>query len=338
MADARPGDSESAGPEGAAIAAHGLTKTYPGRAGQPAKTALKNLGLVVPRGSIFGLLGPNGAGKSTFINILAGLVVKTSGQVRIWGFDIDRNPRQSRASIGVVPQELNLDPFFTPRETLEQQAGLYGVPKRRRRSDEILAAVGLSDKAHAYARTLSGGMRRRLLIAKAMVHDPPVLVLDEPTAGVDIELRQQLWSYVRALNARGVTIVLTTHYLEEAQELCDRIAIIHRGEVAACDTTPNLLARIDRKTLTVTPATALEAVPSGLQGFASELRPDGRLAISYRPSRVHMEDLLARLRRAGVEIRDLSTEEADLEDIFLELTAEQRQPDRLQAAALSSAD
>jgi ABC-2 type transport system ATP-binding protein len=333
MADGCDEDGE---PGGAAIAARGLKKTYLGSGGQPAKVALKGIDLVVPRGSIFGLLGPNGAGKSTFINILAGLVVKTSGQVRIWGFDPDRNPRQSRASIGVVPQELNLDPFFTPRELLELQAGLYGVPKGRRRSDEILAAVGLSDKADAYARTLSGGMRRRLLIAKAMVHDPPVLVLDEPTAGVDIELRQQLWSYVRALNARGVTIVLTTHYLEEAQGLCDRIAIIHRGEVAACDTTPNLLARIDRKTLIVTPATALDGVPAGLHGFASELRSDGRLAISYRSSRVYMEDLLARLRRAGVEIRDLTTEEVDLEDIFLELTAERRQPDR-PPAALSSA-
>src|SRR5437764_3913513 len=218
-----------------AIAISGLSKVYRGRAG--AKPALDAVDLAIPRGSLFGLLGPNGAGKSTLINILAGLVVKTAGRAAIWGVDIDKQPRQSRAAIGVVPQELNIDPFFTPREMLDLHAGLYGVPRRERRTDEILAAVGLTDMADAYARTLSGGMRRRLMVGKAMVHSPPVLVLDEPTAGVDVELRRQLWDHVRELNARGATILLTTHYLEEAEELCDRIAIIDRGKVVACDTT-----------------------------------------------------------------------------------------------------
>ncbi|MDP5347573.1 MAG: ABC transporter ATP-binding protein, partial [Paracoccaceae bacterium] len=220
---------------GNAIEIRGLVKTYGGSKGQPEKQALRGIDLDVPTGSVFGLLGPNGAGKSTLINILAGLVVKTAGQVRIWGFDQDINPRQSRAAIGVMPQELNLDPFFTPRAALEMQAGLYGVPKSQRRSDEILALVGLSDKAEAYARTLSGGMRRRLLLGKALVHHPRILVLDEPTAGVDIELRQMLWENVRKLNRQGMTIILTTHYLEEAEERCDQIAIINQGQVVARD-------------------------------------------------------------------------------------------------------
>src|SRR6056297_3743570 len=225
-----------------AIEVRGLRKVYAGRGGTAPKEALKGIDLDIPAGSIFGLLGPNGAGKSTFINILAGLVVKTSGTVRIWGFDQDVNPRQSRASIGVVPQELNLDPFFAPRAALEVQAGLYGVPKSQRRSDEILRLVGLEDKAEAYARTLSGGMRRRLLLAKALVHTPHVLVLDEPTAGVDIELRQMLWENVRRLNREGMTVILTTHYLEEAEEMCDEIAIINQGDLVARDSTANLLS------------------------------------------------------------------------------------------------
>jgi ABC-2 type transport system ATP-binding protein len=304
-----------------AIEARGLRKVYRGQHGQPPKLALNNIDLAIPRGSIFGLLGPNGAGKSTFINILAGLVVKTDGALRIWGFDPDRNPRQARASIGVVPQELNIDPFFTPHEILEFQAGMYGVRKGRRRTDEILAALGLTDKRDAYARTMSGGMRRRLLIAKAMVHDPPVLVLDEPTAGVDIELRQQLWSYVQALNARGATIVLTTHYLEEAEQLCDRIAIINRGIVAACDTKANLLRRIDSKALVITPERALHAVPPTLQALGAELHADGRLVLSYAPSQQAVEGLLTKVREAGIAIHDLSTDEPDLGDIFLNLVS-----------------
>ena len=230
-----------------AIEIRGLRKTYAASKGAPVKEALKGVDLDIPQGSVFGLLGPNGAGKSTLINILAGLVVKTAGQVTIWGFDQDVNPRQSRASIGVMPQELNLDPFFTPRSALEVQAGLYGVPKSQRRSDEILRLVGLEDKAEAYARTLSGGMRRRLLLAKALVHTPHVLVLDEPTAGVDIELRQMLWENVRRLNREGMTVILTTHYLEEAEEMCDEIAIINQGDLVARDSTVNLLSRLDGK-------------------------------------------------------------------------------------------
>jgi ABC-2 type transport system ATP-binding protein len=299
-----------------------LRKTYKSQGGAPEKEALKGVTLAIPRGSIFGLLGPNGAGKSTFINILAGLVIKTSGTARIWGFDIDEHPRQARASIGVVPQELNIDPFFTPLEMLEIQAGLYGVPKAERRSMEILEAVGLADKKDAYARTLSGGMRRRLLVAKALVHTPPVLVLDEPTAGVDIELRKSLWDYVRKLNARGVTIVLTTHYLEEAEELCGRIAIVNHGDVVACDTTSALLARIDEKTLLVTPDRPLSAIPESLRARngRTQLRPDGRLALAFSRAETRIGDLLDQVKAAGISIADLSTEESDLEDIFLQLT------------------
>ena len=239
-----------------ALQAKGLSKTYKAVGPTAAKQALKGIDLAVPRGSIFGLLGPNGAGKSTFINILAGMVVKSGGMAEIWGFDIDKNPRQARASIGIVPQELSIDPFFTPGEIMDLQAGMYGVPKSQRRTLEILTAMGLDDKLDAYARTLSGGMRRRLLVAKALVHNPPVLVLDEPTAGVDIELRRQLWDYVIELNKAGVTIVLTTHYLEEAEELCDTIAIIDQGELRACDSTQNLLAQIDNKTILVRSASA----------------------------------------------------------------------------------
>lgn len=306
-------------PDGAAISARGLKKIYAPTRKAPAKEALKGIDLDVPVGSIFGLLGPNGAGKSTFINILAGLVTKTAGTASIWGFDIDKNPRQSRASIGVVPQEINMDVFFTPKEALEIQAGLYGVPKRERRTMEILAALGLEDKANAYVRMLSGGMKRRLLVAKAMVHAPPILILDEPTAGVDIELRKQLWDYVLKLHAEGVTIVLTTHYLEEAQELCDRIAIIHQGSVVACEPTDKLLASLDSKTLLVTPTEPLAAAPL-LHPYAAELKSDGRLAIPYQPSKGEVAVILDRLHAAGVGVRDLTTVEADLEDVFLELT------------------
>src|SRR4249919_1665109 len=239
-----------------AIRIDSLSKTYAG-----GKRALNDVSFDVPRGQIFGLLGPNGAGKSTLINILAGLVVKTSGKVTIWGFDIDEHPRNAKRSIGVVPQEIIFDPFFTPRETLEIQAGLYGIPPSDRHSDELLAAMHLTDKANAYARTLSGGMKRRLLVAKAMTHSPPILVLDEPTAGVDVELRRQLWDYVRKLNAQGVTIVLTTHYLEEAEQLCDRIAIIHHGRVIANEPTRELIAKAQDKAVVVTFESDIAQVP-----------------------------------------------------------------------------
>jgi len=307
-----------------AIEIEGLTKVYPGRNGQESKTALDDVSLTIPRGSFFALLGPNGAGKSTLINIMAGLVLKTAGRVRIWDYDIDTHDRQARCSIGVVPQELNLDPFFAPRELLDVQAGLYGVPKRERRTMEILDAVGLADKADAYARTLSGGMRRRLLVAKAMVHTPPILVLDEPTAGVDIELRQQLWAYVKDLNARGTTILLTTHYLEEAETLCDRTAIIHRGHVAACDTTRNLLGRLDSKMVTVTvgDGARLDPLPVPLTALEATVTRRGadQVVIRYKPSQTSMGVVLDAFRAAGLEIRDLVTEETDLEDIFLQLT------------------
>ena len=306
-----------------AIETRALSKTYRSRGGE--KRALNDVSLQVPRGSFFGLLGPNGAGKSTFINILAGLVVKTSGQASVWGYDIDRSTRAARSAIGVVPQELNLDPFFTPRELLDVQAGLYGVPKAERRTAEILAAVGLSDKADAYARTLSGGMRRRLLVAKALVHTPPVLVLDEPTAGVDIELRQQLWAYVRELNATGTTIMLTTHYLEEAEQLCDRIAIINHGKVVAHDTTRALLGRLDNKTLILTVDRDLQAVPAALERFGPELKGERQIVIRFKPSEGAFGAIFAAVQNARLGVIDLSTEETDLEDIFLQLTARRRE-------------
>lgn len=302
-----------------AIEIRGLVKTYGGAKGQPEKKALQGIDLDVPTGSVFGLLGPNGAGKSTLINILAGLVVKTAGDVKIWGFDQDVNPRQSRAAIGVMPQELNLDPFFTPRAALEVQAGLYGVPKAQRRSDEILALIGLEDKAEAYARTLSGGMRRRLLLGKALVHHPQILVLDEPTAGVDIELRQMLWTNIRKLNQDGMTIILTTHYLEEAEEMCNQIAIINQGQVVARDSTAALLGRMDRKTMVIHPASPATQLPEG-PGLDVMQRADGSLAISYHTRQTTAEQVLEAVHNAGVSIRDVKTEQADLQDVFLNLT------------------
>ena len=292
-----------------------LEKTYNG-----GKRALQGVSIDVPRGEIFGLLGPNGAGKSTMINILAGLVNKTGGSASIWGFDIDKHPRNAKASIGIVPQEIIFDPFFTPRETLEMQAGLYGVPKERRRTAELLRAVHLEDKAEAYSRTLSGGMKRRLLVAKAMVHSPPILVLDEPTAGVDIELRQQLWDYVRSLNKQGVTVVLTTHYLEEAEQLCDRIAIINHGRVIANETTGTLVGMAQEKAVEVTVDRDVTAMPEGSCFDKIELKGERTLAITYRQDKVHAGEVLAALQRGGFGIVDVSTREADLEDVFLNLT------------------
>jgi ABC-2 type transport system ATP-binding protein len=299
----------------AAIAIRDLQKTYAG-----GKRALDGVSLDVPRGQIFGLLGPNGAGKSTMINILAGLVNKSGGSASIWGFDIDEHPRNAKASIGVVPQELVFDPFFTPSETLEIQAGLYGVPKERRITTELLRAVRLEDKANAYARTLSGGMKRRLLVAKAMVHSPPILVLDEPTAGVDIELRQQLWNYVRELHGRGVTIVLTTHYLEEAEQLCDRIAIINHGRVIANEPTRTLLGMAQEKAVEVTVDRDIETLPDAGCFDKIELMGERTLAITYRKDKVNAGEVLAALQRGGFGIVDVSTREADLEDVFLNLT------------------
>ena len=302
-------------PENAAIEIEGLCKTYAG-----GKAALDNVSLSIPRGRIFGLLGPNGAGKSTLINILAGIVMKTSGRASIWGFDIDADSRNARYSIGVVNQEILFDPFFSPLETLENQAGYYGVPKARRRSMELLRAVRLEDKAHAYARTLSGGMKRRLMVAKAMVHSPPILVLDEPTAGVDIELRQQLWAYVRQLNAQGVTIVLTTHYLEEAEELCDRIAIINHGRVIADKPTRELVNMAQEKVVELTLDRDVAILPQSDCFEKVEHGGERTLIITYRKNRANAGQVLAAVQAEGLGIVDVSTREPDLEDVFLNLT------------------
>lgn len=304
-----------------AIEAIGLEKIYRASGKMPEKRALKAIDLKVRRGSIFGLLGPNGAGKSTFINILAGLVTKTSGTARIWGLDIDQHPRSSRAAIGVVNQEIAMDPFFTPMQALELQAGYYGVPKAERRSLEILAAVGLDDKQDAYVRQLSGGMKRRLMVAKALVHNPPVLILDEPTAGVDVELRRSLWEYVRELHARGTTIILTTHYLEEAEELCDEIAIINNGEVLAQEPKDTLLARLDQRHLRITPREPITALPESLAGTDTEIQEDGSLLITFRSSETGIGRLLEKVREGGISVADLSTEQPNLEDVFVAMTS-----------------
>jgi ABC-2 type transport system ATP-binding protein len=299
-----------------AIRIERLSKTYAG-----GMRALNEVSFDVPRGQIFGLLGPNGAGKSTLINILAGLVVKTSGTVDIWGFDIDDHPRNAKRAIGVVPQEIIFDPFFTPRETLEIQAGLYGVPPNARQSDALLAAMHLTDKANAYSRTLSGGMKRRLLVAKAMVHSPPILVLDEPTAGVDVELRRQLWDYVRQLHARGVTIVLTTHYLEEAEQLCDRIAIIHHGQVIANEPTRQLVERAQEKAVVVTFDQDIAKVPANDRFQGITLVDERTLEIIYRKDQMNAGQVLAVLAAEGLSVVDVSTRDPDLEDVFLSLVS-----------------
>ncbi|MES2337984.1 MAG: ABC transporter ATP-binding protein [Pseudomonadota bacterium] len=299
----------------AAIRIANLSKTYAG-----GKRALDDVSFDVPRGTIFGLLGPNGAGKSTLINILAGLVNKSGGTAEIWGFDIDAHPRNAKASIGIVNQEILFDPFFTPVETLEIQAGLYGVPKAKRRSMELLRAVHLEDKATAYARTLSGGMKRRLMVAKALVHTPPVLILDEPTAGVDIQLRQQLWDYVRELNAGGVTVVLTTHYLEEAEQLCDRIAIINHGRVVANEPTRALVGMAQDKAVELTVDRDIIDVPAAGVFEKVERKGDRVMVITYRKDVANAGEVLAAVAAQGYSIVDVVTREADLEDVFLNLT------------------
>ncbi|MFM2021387.1 MAG: hypothetical protein RJB02_1095 [Pseudomonadota bacterium] len=300
----------------AAISIRDLCKTY-----SSGKQALDGVSFDVQRGSIFGLLGPNGAGKSTLINILAGMVQKSAGTASIWGFDIDANPRNAKASIGIVPQEIMFDPFFTPFETLELYAGLYGVPKAKRRSMELLRAVRLEDKANAYARTLSGGMKRRLLVAKAMVHSPPVIVLDEPTAGVDIELRQQLWDYVVELNKGGTTVVLTTHYLEEAEQLCDRIAIINHGRLIADKPTRELVGMAREKAVLLTLDRDIDTVPAHPAFEKVERIADRTIEITYNKDRMNAGEVLAAVQGLGLGIIDVTTKEADLEDVFLSLTS-----------------
>ena len=303
-----------------AIRIDALAKTYAGDKATAPKEALKGVTFDVPQGGIFGLLGPNGAGKSTLINILAGLVEKTSGSASIWGFDITENPRNAKRSIGIVPQEIVFDPFFTPYEVLENQAGFYGIPKADRRSEELLAAVRLSDKRDAYARTLSGGMKRRLLIAKAMVHSPPILVLDEPTAGVDVDLRRQLWELVEELNGQGVTIVLTTHYLEEAEQLCDRIAIINRGELIADKPTRDLIGMAREKIVAVTLDKPIAGPPMEDGFLKAEIVEPNRIEITYDRDVMTAGQVLARLQEHGYAIEDVTTREADLEDVFVQLT------------------
>jgi ABC-2 type transport system ATP-binding protein len=301
-----------------ALEINNLSKEY--KTKQNTIQALKNISLNVNKGEIFGLLGPNGAGKSTFINILAGTVIKTSGTVKVWNFDVDKNPREVRSSIGIVPQETNLDPFFTPRKLLEIQAGMYGVKTSERITDKILKITMLTDKANAYARSLSGGMKRRLLVAKALVHRPPILILDEPTAGVDVELRQQLLENIQELNKQGVTIILTTHYLQEAQQLCDRIAIINHGKLIALDKTDNLLNNIFTKKIIFklkNPKNIGEKLKSGLA--INYPKPD-LISITYNKNENKIEEIISEVKEKNIEISDILTEDADLEDVFLKLT------------------
>jgi len=310
--------------DGLAISARNLQKIYDSPGGGTPKQALFDINLDIPIGRIFGLLGPNGAGKSTFINILAGSVVKSAGEVSVWATDIDEDPRQARANIGIVPQELNIDAYFTPRQTIELTGGLFGVPASQRRTDEILETVGLTQQAHIYARRLSGGMRRRLLVAKAMVHSPPILVLDEPTAGVDVALRQRLWETIRELNAAGVTIVLTTHYLEEAEELCDQIAILNHGRLITNKPKAELMAEVSVKEMKLTLASA---VPLPLSesllavGATVESGVKNGLSVIYDPAKLTAAQIIAAVSNAGLEVRDVSTVEPDLEDVFLTLTS-----------------
>ncbi len=282
--------------------------------------ALKNLNLEVKEGEIFGLLGPNGAGKSTFINVLGGSVIKTDGEVNVWGFNLDKNPRQVRASIGIVPQEVNFDPFFSPRKLLELQAGLYGVKKKDRITDTILKLVSLENQANSYSRSLSGGMKRRLLVAKAMVHQPPIIILDEPTAGVDVDLRKTLWENLRLLNNRGVTIILTTHYLEEAEKMCDRIGILNNGELVALDTTENLLKRIQTKIVNFTLDKKINIEDNSLESLKIISNDENKLIVSYEKSKISIESLILKLKKQNIKILDISTDDGDLEDVFMRLT------------------
>jgi ABC-2 type transport system ATP-binding protein len=295
-----------------------LKKVYFNKQGEETH-ALNDLNLDVKEGEIFGLLGPNGAGKTTFINILAGTVIKTAGQVNVRGFDLDKNPRQVRASVGIVPQEVNLDPFFSPRKLLELQAGLYGIKEKDRITDAILNLVSLEKQANSYARSLSGGMKRRLLMAKALVHQPPIVILDEPTAGVDVELRKNLWKNVRMLNDQGVTIILTTHYLEEAEEMCNRIAILNKGNVVALDSTKNLLDRIQTKKVTFKTDKKIDIKEGDLESLKIISNLENEICVSYEKSKINIEELINLIKKNSAKIIDISTDDGDLEDVFLRL-------------------
>ena len=302
-----------------ALKIENLTKIYSTKNSGEIR-ALNYLNLEVKVGEIFGLLGPNGAGKTTFLNILAGTVIKNSGIVNVWGYDLDQNPRQVRSSIGIVPQEVNLDAFFSPRDLLELQAGLYGIPKKDRITDTILKLVSLEKQANSYARSLSGGMKRRLLIAKAMVHRPPILVLDEPTAGVDVQLRRNLWNNVKALNKQGVTIILTTHLMYEAQEMCNRIAILNKGNLIALDTTNNLLDSIKTKTIIFKVKKIITIKPEDLNGIKFSYKSDNKISAVYERKKHKIDEIINRVKNAGMEIYDISTDEGNLEDVFIDLT------------------
>ena len=296
-----------------------LKKTY-SKKGANLVEALKSLNLEVKEGEIFGLLGPNGAGKSTFINILGGSVIKSEGIVNVWGFDLDKNPRQARASIGIVPQEVNVDPFFKPRDLLELQAGLYGVKKKDRITDTILKLVSLEKQANSYSRSLSGGMKRRLMVAKAMVHQPPIIILDEPTAGVDVDLRKKLWENVKSLNEKGVTIILTTHYLEEAEKMCDRIGILSHGELVALDTTKNLLNKIQTKVVNFITDKKANINENDLRSLKVISNENSKLCVSYEKSKINIDQIINYLIAQNIKIFDISTDDGDLEDVFLRLT------------------
>ena len=283
-------------------------------------TALNNLNLDVNEGEIFGLIGPNGAGKTTFINILGGTAIKTSGDVNVWGFDLDKNPRQIRASVGIVPQEVNLDPFFSPRKLLELQAGMYGIKKKDRITDQVLRIVSLEKYANSYARSLSGGMKRRLLVAKALVHQPPIIILDEPTAGVDVELRKNLWENVKQLNKQGVTIILTTHYLKEAELMCDRIGVLNKGNLVALDSTQNLLNRIQMKKVTFKLNNRIELDENMFKSLKIIYNKDNELSLSYDKNKIKIEEIIKFITSKNINIDDISTNDGDLEDVFLQLT------------------
>ena len=305
--------------ENNALKVEELTKIYSKKSSNGIK-ALNNLNLEVKEGEIFGLLGPNGAGKTTFLNILAGTVIKNSGSVNVWNYDLDQNPRQVRSSIGIVPQEINLDAFFSPKDLLELQAGLYGIPKKDRITDIILKLVSLEKQSNSYARSLSGGMKRRLLIAKAMVHRPPILVLDEPTAGVDVELRKNLWNNVKTLNKQGVTIILTTHLMYEAQEMCDRIAILNKGNLIALDTTDNLLDSIKTKKIIFKVKKIITINPKNLNGIKFSYNSNNEISVLYERKKHKIDEIINKIKNTGMEIYDISTDEGNLEDVFVDLT------------------
>jgi ABC-2 type transport system ATP-binding protein len=310
-----------------ALEATGLTKTYRGTGGQAAKLALDHVDLKIPRGSLFGLLGPNGAGKSTFINILAGLVIKSSGTAKVWDYDIDNETRLARASIGVVPQELNIDPFFTPEELLEVQAGLYGVPKRERRTEEVLRLIGLDDKRKAYARTLSGGMRRRLDIAASLVVTPGVLFLDEPTTGLDPKARKAVWRMIRGLADAGVTILLTTQYLEEADQLAARIAVIDHGRKIAEGTSRELKAQTGSGFLHVALADrerldeAARLLEARLASPVQSSVEGAQLSVKAGSAEIASQAIAA-LIEAGIEPSDFSMGQPSLDEVFFALTGQ----------------